>query len=295
MRLPRTTGFFPRAPRHLPRAAPKAMHAEKGCRGLLFRFMRTMKPLGELGRFLTSMDARAATSLVVSIVLLVFVLLMFFFGQRWLNLDNEGTLRSVLLEASQSPWAATIVVSVFVVLALTGFPQILLITATVLTFGGREGAFYAWLATMISATFTFGLGHWFGGRFVRRFGGERTQATIEFIGRHGILASGLIRVVPSAPFIVVNAAAGAAHIPLWKYWAGTSVGIVPKILLVVALGSLAPDHRSLSEGFRGVLDFFMSRAPRDLALLVAVIGVWLGFLLFVRWIYAAMRRRDAQL
>lgn len=247
-----------------------------------------------MSRFLTSMDARAATSLVVSVVLLVFVFLMFFFGQRWLHLDDEGELTRVLFEASQSPWAVPIVVSVFVILALTGFPQILLITATVLAFGGRDGAFYSWLATMISATVTFGLGHWFGGRFVTRFGGERAQATVDFIGRHGILASALIRVVPSAPFIVVNAAAGAAHIPLWKYWAGTSVGIVPKILLVVALGSLAPDHRTFSEGVGGILDFFVSRRPQDLALLLAIVGGWLGFLLLVRSIYHGMRRRDAR-
>ncbi len=254
-----------------------------------------MGPLRELGRFLTTMDAKAATSLFVSTVLLVFVFLMFFFGQRWLHLEDEGELAQVLFEASQSAWAVPIVISVFVILALTGFPQILLITATILAFGSRDGAFYSWLATMISATFTFGLGHWFGGRVVGRMGGERAQATIDFIGRHGILASGLIRVVPSAPFIVVNAAAGAAHIPLWKYWAGTSVGIVPKILLVVALGSLAPDHRTLSAGIDGILEFFLGREPADLALLAAVIGGWLGFLLFVRWVYHAMRRRDARL
>lgn len=252
-----------------------------------------MGPMRELGRFLTSMDAKAATSLFVSIVLLAFVFLMFFFGQSWLHLDDEDALRSILFDASQSAWAVPIVISVFVILALTGFPQILLITATVLTFGARDGAYYSWLATMISATFTFGLGHWFGGRFVRRFGGERVQSTIDFIGRHGIMASGLIRVVPSAPFIVVNAAAGAAHIPLWKYWAGTSVGIIPKILLVVALGALAPDQRTLSDGVAGILGFFMSREPRDLALLLAVVGGWLGFLLLVRSVYEGMRRRDA--
>lgn len=241
------------------------------------------------------MDAKAATSLFVSVVLLVFVFLMFFFGQSWLHLDDERELTRVLFEASQSSWAVPIVVSVFVILALTGFPQFLLIAATVIAFGARDGALYSWLATMISATFTFGLGHWFGGRFVTRIGGERVQTTIDFLGRHGIVASGLIRVVPSAPFIVINAAAGAAHIPLWKYWAGTSVGIVPKILIVVALAALAPDERTMKNGVRGIYEFFMSREPADLALLAALIVGWLGFLLFVRWIYQAMRRRDARL
>lgn len=238
------------------------------------------------------MDAKAATSLVVSIVLLAFVFLMFFFGRQWLHLDDENELRRVLFEASQSAWAVPVVVSVFVILALTGFPQILLITATVLTFGAKDGAFFSWLATMISATLTFGLGHWFGGRFVRRFGGERAQATIDVIGRHGIVASGLIRVVPSAPFIVVNAAAGAAHIPLWKYWAGTSIGIVPKILLVAILSTLAPDDHTAAAGIRGVYEFFISREPADLALIAAVIVLWLGFLLLVRWFYERMRKES---
>ncbi|HNS85339.1 MAG TPA: VTT domain-containing protein [Parvularculaceae bacterium] len=248
-----------------------------------------MQPIRDLGRFLTSMDAKAATSLFVSVVLLCFVFLMFFFGQGWLQLDDDDELKRVLFEASQSAWAVPIVVSVFVILALTGFPQILLITATVLAFGARDGAFYSWLATMISATFTFGLGHWFGGRFVGRFGGERAKTTIDFIGRHGILASAIIRVVPSAPFIVVNAAAGAAHIPLWKYWAGTSVGIVPKIMIVAVLSTLAPDQQTAASGVKGVYEFFTSREPGDLALIALVVGGWLGFLLSVRWIYQRMR------
>lgn len=248
-----------------------------------------MKPLRELGRFVTTMDAKATTSLLVSIALLIFVFLMFFFGKQWLNLESQEELNRWLFSASQSQWAAPIVVAVFVVVSLTGFPQFWLIAGAVFVFGGRDGAFFSWLATMISATFSFGLGHWYGGRFVKRFGGERVQATIDFIDRHGILASGLIRVVPSAPFIVVNAAAGAAHIPLWKYWAGTSIGIVPKILLVVILAGLAPDHRSFADGVDGILDFFLSRKPADLALIVALIAGWLVFLFLVRGLYQRMR------
>ena len=164
-----------------------------------------------LGRLLTSMDAKAITSLAVSVILLVFVVLMLAFGQQWLNIDQEEGLTQLLVTAAESPWAVIGVVSIFVFLALTGFPQIFLITATVIVFGPKNGAIYSWIATMTSATLTFGIGHFLGGRWVRRKGGNRVQRTIGFIGRHGILASGLVRVVPSAPFIVVNAAAGAAH------------------------------------------------------------------------------------
>jgi uncharacterized membrane protein YdjX (TVP38/TMEM64 family) len=145
---------------------------------------------------------------------------------------------------------------------------------------------------MISATFTFGLGHFLGGRWVKKFGGERAQLTMDFLGRHAIVASGLVRVVPSAPFIVVNAAAGAAHMPLWKYWIGTGIGIVPKIALVAGIGALSPDQAVLREGVDGIVEFFTSRKPQNLALMALLIPAWLAFLLGTRWLYLRMRRRD---
>lgn len=245
-----------------------------------------------LWRFLGAMDARAWTSLAVSGTLLAFVILMFLFGQDWLHLDRDGELTGLLMKAAESDLALIGVISVYTLLALTGFPQILLFAATVIAFGPQKGAIYAWVATMTSATFTFFMGHMLGGRWVQRFGAERVQATVDFLSRHGILASGLIRVVPSAPFVVVNAAAGAAHIPIWKYWLGTGVGIIPKILLVAGIGVFWPDQQALTEGLGGVVDFFQSRRPRDLAILAAIIAAWIGFLFAMRLLYVRLRRSD---
>lgn len=238
------------------------------------------------------MDAKAITSLVVSLILLAFVVFMLAFGQSWLNLEREGQLSRLLMAAADSPYAIAGVISIYCLLALTGFPQILLITGTVIVFGPKAGAIYAWFATMASATLTFGLGHFLGGRWVRRLGGERVQRTVNFLHHHGILASALIRIVPSAPFIVVNAAAGTAHIPLWKYWFGTGVGIIPKIAVVAILATFFPDAGTLSEGVDGIVEFFTSRKPRDLAMVAGIIALWLGFLLLVRILYRRMRARE---
>jgi len=249
--------------------------------------------LRRLGRFLNSMDAKAMTSVAVSVILLVFVILMLLFGHRWLHLSDDAALIEALARAANSPWALPGVISVFSLLALTGFPQILLFTMTVIVFGARTGAVYCWIATMASGTLTFGIGHFLGGRWVRRIGGERVQRTINFIGHRGVMASALIRLIPSAPFIVVNATAGAAHIPLWKFWAGTGVGIIPKILLVAFLGALTPSAEVFKEGVTGVVDFFTSREPRDLAIVAAIVAAWLGLLLLARFVYRRLRRRES--
>ena len=247
-----------------------------------------------IARFLTSMDARAATSLAVSAALMLAVMALFFFGQRFIHIDDEGRLAALLAAFARTPWAVPAVMLAFVLLALTGFPQWFLIAGTILAFGPRDGAIYSWLATMMSASVTFALGRFMGGAWVERFGGERTKATMDFIGRHGILASGLIRLVPSGPFIVVNAAAGAARVPLWKYLAGTSVGIVPKILIVAALSTLAPGERTFAGGLAGLYQFVNSLTAADWALFAAVVAGWIGLLLGVRRLYIAMRRRDAE-
>ncbi len=248
-----------------------------------------------IGRMLNNMDAKALTSLGVSLALLALVLLLFVLGQHWRAPLGEGALEEFMLGVAHSPWAVLLVIAVFTALALTGFPQFILITVTVIAFGPRDGAVYAWIATMASATATFALGRAMGGAWVRRFAGQRVQKTIRFVSRHGVLASALVRVVPSAPFIVVNAAAGAAAIPLWKFWAGTSVGIIPKILLVATLGSVAAGRGAIQDGVDGLRAFFASWKPSDFALLIAIIVIWLVFLLLVRRIYMRLRREDEEI
>lgn len=240
----------------------------------------TRAPLPRLGRFLNNMDARATTSLLVSAALFGFVIFMFAYGEGVIRLDGELELREWLVNASESVWAPVAVVAIYIVLGLTGFPQFFLIGATVFAFRDElpTGIFYAWAATMASASFNFALGHFFGAGIVRRFGGARLNALSVFVGRRGILASGIVRVVPSAPFIVVNMAAGLSHIPYWKFALGTGVGILPKILMIALVGASA-------------LEFFLSRNPRDLVMIVVMIAAWLAILYGARKYYLRVRAK----
>lgn len=244
----------------------------------MFEFWR------QTGRMFQDGDPRTYVSFGVSILLLLFVVAMFVFGQEWLRLDDQGAIRQIFAKAADSHLALVGVIAAYTLLAMTGFPQIWLFVATVLAFGPQTGGVYAWVGTMVSATLTFFLGHLLGGQWVKRWGGDKVQQSMEYIGRHGILASGLVRVVPSAPFIVVNAAAGAAHIPIWKYWLGTGIGTVPKIALVAIAAAIAPPD-VLEHGVSGILGFFQSRHPRDLAIMAVIISAWVAILLGARWMY----------
>lgn len=246
-----------------------------------------------LRRLLNMTDAKAIASGALSVALLVFVLFMFLSGGQWLNLYDETALTQALARAAESPWAVLGVIFVYSLLALTGFPQIVLFAVTIFVFGAVAGAAYSWIATMVSAMLTFGFGRFLGGRWIRRMGGDPIQRTFNFVRHRGILTSALIRLVPSAPFIFVNATAGAADIPLWKFWIGTGVGIIPKILLVAILGAFAPDAETLKDGVAGLAAFFAALQPRDLAILAMILVAWTGILLLARRLYRRLRTEES--
>lgn len=243
----------------------------------------------KVGKYLGALDVKAAASLMVSSTILLSVIAILFVGRQWVGADQDDGLPALLMTYRDAPWAIFVVISVFVILALTGFPQILLITATVLTFGPLQGAVYSWVSTMISATVTFAIGQRFGGNWVRRIGGKRMGSFIDFVSDHGIIASGLIRIVPSGPFVAVNAAAGATRLPLWKFAIGSGVGFIPKIAFVALIGATASvGDVSLTEG----MGTFLAANRGVGALVGGLVLVWVGILIIARRYYRELRNRQ---
>jgi len=63
---------------------------------------------------------------------------------------------------------------------------------------------------------------------------ERTEAAIERGGATLLLA---VRLIPIVPFSLVSYAAGAAHVPVWRFAWTTAVGYLPITAMAVYLGT----------------------------------------------------------
>ena len=224
--------------------------------------------------FLSDMDAKAWRALAVSFVLFGGVGLVFLFGAQVLGFNGEATVERWLGEAS-GPWALPIAVAAFAVLAFLGVPQFMLIAAAVVAFGPGAGFTYSWIGTMASSLVGFYLGRLAGARTLASFSGQGLRQFMELVGRNGFLASLIVRLVPSAPFIVVNMAAGVTPMRLVDFAAGTGLGIVPKIALTAFAGN------SLARVLRGE-----GRATHILGLGL-VVALWLAIGWFARkWLKA---------
>ena len=186
--------------------------------------------------FLTNLDARAWRTLAVSFVLFGGVGMVFLFGAPLLGVSGE-TAAERMLGAAHGPWSLPVAVLAFAVLAFIGVPQFVLIAAAVVAFGPWTGLAYSWIGTMVSSVIGFFLGRSFGARLLRDYAGEGIRRFMTLIGRNGFMASLIVRLVPSAPFIVVNMAAGVTPMRFRDFLAGTGIGIIPKIALTAFAGN----------------------------------------------------------
>jgi uncharacterized membrane protein YdjX (TVP38/TMEM64 family) len=218
--------------------------------------------------FILRMDARAARAVTVSLALFLIVAAIFVVGRFVLDVE-PGSIDTWFDAASSQWYALPATILIFTALSFLGTPQFALMAAAIVAFGPRTGFVYAWIATLSAASINYLLGRYFGADILKRYGGDWANRISDFIGRNGLLASMIVRWVPSGPFIVVNMGFGLARTPYWMFALGTALGTAPKIFVVGLAGQSI--LAMLSEG----------KALLGIALLVAVIA-WIGIMLVAR-------------
>ncbi|WP_448206405.1 VTT domain-containing protein [Azospirillum sp. sgz302134] len=115
-------------------------------------------------------------------------------------------------------------------------PVLLLVAATAIALGPWLGFPTAMAGVLASASALFWVGRWAGQRPLERYGGPVVRRVSERLGDSGVLAMAAVRVVPVAPFTVVNLVAGASRIRFPDYLIGTILGTAPGILTFNLLG-----------------------------------------------------------
>jgi uncharacterized membrane protein YdjX (TVP38/TMEM64 family) len=224
--------------------------------------------MNALLKFFMRMDLRAGRAVWVSLALFLSVAIVFLIGKFVLDLE-PGAVGEWFEHAAEEWYAIPATIVAFTALAFVGFPQFALIGAAVFAFGPLQGFFYSWIATMVSGALNFYLARLLGAKIVRRYGGQTVNRISDFVGRNGFWASFIVRIVPSAPFIVVNMAAGISHMGFLAFASGMGLGIIPKTALVAFFGG-------------SLMAILSGGGPWAIAALVAAGAAWIGFMLIAR-------------
>jgi uncharacterized membrane protein YdjX (TVP38/TMEM64 family) len=186
--------------------------------------------------FLFDMEARAWRAVLVTVALFAATAAVFLLGKSALGLGAEHRLEAWLGGLADTPWGLPATVLLFTAAAFLGAPQFLLIAACVVAFGPWLGFLYSWIATVVSAAVTFGVGRAAGAGSLQRFGGGTLNRLSRFVGKNAFVGSFIIRNVPSAPFIVVNMAFGVSKARFASFLTGCALGVLPKTALVAFFG-----------------------------------------------------------
>ena len=161
-------------------------------------------------------------------------------------------------------WTPPAVVGLYVLLGVAAFPVTVLIAATAMVFGPVWGFVYALGGALASAAVGYGMGRAIGRPFIERMAGKTAKRVNEALARNGIVTVAGVRLLPVAPFLVINLIAGASRIRFTDYLAGTLVGMAPGITIMAALGS-------------SIGNLIKSGDPSDIAVLVGAVVAWVGF------------------
>ena len=216
---------------------------------------------------LGSLLARAALVLVAIAVVVALV---------WSHLSAQGDgdiaskVQALMVETRSLAWAPVVAVGLLVLLNVAGVPLMVLTAGTTIVFDNAvDGFAYSWTASIIGACIGFWLGKFSGGELLRGFGGDKINDVSERLGRRGLLACVIVRLVPTAPAIVVNMVIGASHIPFWKFVLGTGIGIAPKLFFIAVVT-------------KGLLGLEADQSPYLTAGLAALVLFWLGTMVALR-------------
>jgi uncharacterized membrane protein YdjX (TVP38/TMEM64 family) len=133
-------------------------------------------------------------------------------------------------------WAPLVVVLAYMPASVVMFPRPLLTLAAGMAFGVALGFAYAMTGILLAASVAFAVGRRLDRDTVRRIVGERLNRIADALRRHGLPAMTAIRLVPIAPFVVINIAAGAIRIRYWHFAGGTLFGMLPGALVATLLG-----------------------------------------------------------
>ncbi|HZD25089.1 MAG TPA: VTT domain-containing protein, partial [Alphaproteobacteria bacterium] len=136
--------------------------------------------------------------------------------------------------------APALVAGLYLFSSLVVFPITVVIAATGLVFGAWPGLGYAFGGSLLGAVATYGIGLLLGKHLFRHFKGTTVERLSQRVGRRGVLAVTTLRLLPLAPFALVNIAAGASHVRFRDFVFGTLLGMAPGISVVTLLGDRLP-------------------------------------------------------
>lgn len=190
--------------------------------------------------------------------------------REWLDIPR---LAEYAAGFSSHPAAPFAVIGGFLLGGLAVAPVTVLIAVTVLAFGPLLGFIYSFVGMTLSALLTYSLGHMLGHQTVDLLAGSRLHELSRRLAQRGLLTMITVRILPVAPFTIINIVAGASHIHFRDFFIGTLIGELPGLIAI----SIFIDQVSQTIRNPGPTSFLVLAGVAGIIILGAIwLQRWLG-------------------
>lgn len=195
------------------------------------------------------------------------------------GLTDPDVMNTYLTEWRKSSWTIPVLGLAFIFGSLLVFPISALILLCAMLLGPWQGFLCALTGSLAGAVVSYGLGALLGKQVVDDLLGRFRHSVDRSLQNNGVAAAALLRVVPVAPFTVVNVLLGSSAIRFGDYMLGTLIGMTPGIALITLMGD------RLREAWQ-------HPSPPNIALLVLAIVAWIAIAIGLQFAARKIRNRD---
>ena len=186
-----------------------------------------------VNEFVLSEQHGSASGALLRGLLILVALFILAAALRWTSLGewlSPNTLAGFAAWLRSQVNAPLWVIGAYLAGGITGFPVTLLIFATAFTLNSWLAIVCSLLGCILSAMLLYGFGRCLGRKHVMHFAGRRVNRVNRLISKQGALAVAAVRMIPIAPYSLVNLAAGAVGVPFRDFVRGTLLGMSPGVV-----------------------------------------------------------------
>lgn len=161
-------------------------------------------------------------------------------GWRLAELDDPGVLAWVydhLIELGDSPLGWLVILLLSALALGVGSAPFLVVLILVTAFGFLQGFLLSYLASLIGALFTFGLGRVLDRNLIMKLVGYRSEDVRRRLFQRGFFSVALLHLAPISRFPTVGVAAGSTDMRTRSYVLGSATGLLPFVLILALVAS----------------------------------------------------------
>lgn len=181
-----------------------------------------------------SRNIKAKGILLLSLILLLIALVL---AWRWSSLSDwlDANRLVETLRQAGAHQAPLISITYIALASVAAVPLGIIIVVSAITFGSWLGGIFVLAGACLGGGISYTIGSHLGHEALCCFAGKRANELSQRLEQRGFVSVFILRLLPIAPFAIVNMIAGATHIRWRDFLLGTFFGMIPGIGILTAL------------------------------------------------------------